>query len=242
MGSYKTAAPCEFCGTRISHHGSSQGFIVGYTVKGIQRLVHERCRSEWNGRRQLIMSKWVELRSEVFPTLSVTLRHRIERCRSEQEGQVMAAPRKHDSFNFSPTITAAIEQRLVIEVRQFGRRRKGFVSNVYRDLQQAHPDLMPDQREMEKHYNEFLKVVTKEVEPLLALKLRTSTPAVPAPAVSSPVSTPEALEVPIVEEDDLVAMANAVIALTALALKRKNRLVLQFVLEAMGELLNPVKK
>lgn len=85
MGFIKTAAPCEVCGTRVAHHGAESGFIVGYTIKGIQRLVHNRCRSEWLLRRLAIIRKWKELQPHVFRTLNRSLQGRIEQFRKQYE-------------------------------------------------------------------------------------------------------------------------------------------------------------
>lgn len=85
MGAYKTAAPCEVCGTRVAHLGSTAGFIVGHTPKGVVRIVHNSCRTAWNSRRATIVSGWIELRSDVFPTLSKRLQHRIK-CRLQEQG------------------------------------------------------------------------------------------------------------------------------------------------------------
>lgn len=106
MGSFKTAAPCEVCGTRVAHHGTSRGFIVGYTIKGVQRLVHNRCRSAWLHQRAQIIGKWSELRPEVLRTLNRALRGRIELFRDlyVEEGMLQPTPtdQSRKSIKLSP--------------------------------------------------------------------------------------------------------------------------------------------
>lgn len=84
MALAKSATCCEVCGQRVKHGGTKKAVIVGYTIKGIHRVIHARCKKPWEAQRTEIIAKWPELRPDVFATLAKNLQFRIKRVLEEQ--------------------------------------------------------------------------------------------------------------------------------------------------------------
>lgn len=219
MGSYKTAAPCVVCGLRCKHGGSDKGFVVGYTTKAIPRLVHERCRHEWRERKDEIMATWSELRPEVLASLPVRLRFRIERCRQQQREEPMSRVRSQEPFNFPPEVREWLKERLVVQ-----DRHRGNIKDWFLELQQDHPTWMPKVYNA-PDYSDFRTIII-EVETWI----RQHTPP-PVPLVAP---TPPPNPIPVVDGDDLPAMAQAAHAMIDTALARRDREAVEFALEALA--------
>lgn len=231
MGSYKTAAPCEVCGFRLSHSGSNKGFLVGYTAKAIPRLVHESCRAKWIEHKDSIMASWLELRPKVLATLHPTLRHRIERCLAASRGATMSRPRSHEPFAFPPALSEWLKKPLSKEAR-----RKGDIKNWFSHLQREHPTWMP-KTHTNSDYQDFYRLVV-EIE--REVQWRRGLPVPPTPASPETPVPASASSTPAADDgDDLTVMGRAAHALIDLAMKRRDREAVQLALEAMAHLLKP---
>ena len=230
MGTQKTAAPCEVCGGRCKHSGSDKGFVVGYTVKGISRLVHEHCRSDWKKRKPAIMAGWKELHPEILRGLHPTIRHRIERRLEEQRRLTMPRTRSSEAFNYPQDVRDWLKQRLLIRPR-----RRGNIRAWFQQLQKERPTWMP-KGHSNTDYNDFRALII-EVETRLR---QMTSPQAPGPPPAETRALPSVSLGP-GEEGELEAMARAAHALIDLAVTRRDRAVVELALEALDQLFHPPK-